>query len=252
MSDIELDLDEGIETANKAKSFEKEGDYDKAAEEYKNASKFYRKKELPKTSAQHLVAHVVCKLKFLLSDIDREPLEKNPFDKYIKKIDGIKQMEFSERDRFDLLINAYGQLEKLFQDHHMINNENEMYFKKTSLYHKRDWKSHHRRSSILNFLLHAFCGHGEKPWWALRWIALTILFFAVLFCSFGMIEFTTSEKPVYFLQSFYFSVVTFTTLGYGDIAPIDGLGQTIAFVEVMIGLLMMGVFIATLIRKMSK
>lgn len=43
-----------------------------------------------------------------------------------------------------------------------------------------------------------------------------------------------------FLSSLYFSVVTFATLGYGDITPKAGFGQVVVMIEVIIGYLTLG------------
>ena len=44
-------------------------------------------------------------------------------------------------------------------------------------------------------------------------------------------------------------VVTFTTLGYGDVLPASSLGQVLAILEVSFGYLMGGLLIAILARR---
>ena len=56
---------------------------------------------------------------------------------------------------------------------------------------------------------------------------------------------TTGGGWVHFPDCLYFSVVTFTSLGYGDIVP-HGFGKILACLEVMLGLAFLGVFIAKL------
>ncbi len=55
-----------------------------------------------------------------------------------------------------------------------------------------------------------------------------------------------------FLESFYFSVVTFTTLGYGDVTPIDNLGRIIVILEVAIGYVALGSYLFILGQKVSQ
>lgn len=51
------------------------------------------------------------------------------------------------------------------------------------------------------------------------------------------------EKKNTFVDSLYFSVVTITTLGYGDISPVSGIGKTIAAIEALLGVILIGVFL---------
>lgn len=54
-----------------------------------------------------------------------------------------------------------------------------------------------------------------------------------------------------FMSSLYFSMVTFTTVGYGDITPLN-LSIFLSGVEMFLGLTMMGIWTATLARKIIR
>jgi len=47
----------------------------------------------------------------------------------------------------------------------------------------------------------------------------------------------TSKANISFGDSLYFSVITFTSLGYGDISPM-GFGKLVASIEVLLGLIL--------------
>ena len=51
---------------------------------------------------------------------------------------------------------------------------------------------------------------------------------------------------------FYYSVVTLTTLGYGDIVPNSTLGQILVIVQVCIGYMMLGGLISIFANKLAR
>lgn len=64
------------------------------------------------------------------------------------------------------------------------------------------------------------------------YLAITSVFGLVYFL-FGSLDFKSAAgaRTVHFLDYIYFSAVTFTTIGYGDIIPKAGAGQVIVFIE---------------------
>ncbi len=55
-----------------------------------------------------------------------------------------------------------------------------------------------------------------------------------------------------FLDSLYFSVITLTTVGYGDIAPKTDMGKAFTIIYILVGLGVMASFITTLGNKTTK
>jgi voltage-gated potassium channel Kch len=54
-----------------------------------------------------------------------------------------------------------------------------------------------------------------------------------------------------FIYSIHFSIVTFTTVGYGNIVPING-SLIISSIEMFTGVIMAGIWVSTLVRKMTR
>jgi len=101
-----------------------------------------------------------------------------------------------------------------------------------------------------------------------RWLIVTltiIIFFGLLYGQYG----TSSNEKIQFLMEvvkpnidisvndnpfspFYFSAVTFTTLGYGDISPSNLSGQIISVIEVLIGYLMLGGLLSVFSKKIIR
>ena len=80
--------------------------------------------------------------------------------------------------------------------------------------------------------------------------ALGIVVFGALYSVFssfdqGLVSNTTPAAPITPWTSLYFSVVTISTLGYGDIIP-RGFSKVLACLEVIFGLTMMGIIVAKL------
>lgn len=90
-----------------------------------------------------------------------------------------------------------------------------------------------------------FAGEANRRWdiaFAAVNVGLLLLAFASIYRSIGFTD-TTGPEPVTthdFWTACYLSVVTFTTLGYGDMRPI-GIGRLIACVESFTGYLVLGV-----------
>ncbi len=81
-------------------------------------------------------------------------------------------------------------------------------------------------------------------------VITTVVIFAAIFNGLYKIDssqFSSSFSPNYF-QSLYFSAITFTTVGYGDLIPV-GFNQLVAAVEALIGLFIMPLFVVGLSRK---
>jgi hypothetical protein len=77
----------------------------------------------------------------------------------------------------------------------------------------------------------------------LVYFACTMIF-GILFYVFDSLDFKSASgfKTVHFFDYIYFSAVTFTTIGYGDIIPKDGAGQIIVLIESCFSLTFIPVF----------
>ena len=72
------------------------------------------------------------------------------------------------------------------------------------------------------------CGRSLSRWTA--WLVGVALLFAVLY-SFVLLDEEDMSGP----SLFYYSVVTLTTLGYGDIVPVSGAARMLAATEAVVG-----------------
>ena len=98
-----------------------------------------------------------------------------------------------------------------------------------------------------------------KIWWVTsdcgrsvtRWslcILLLILLYAVLY---GFVTIDYGDHRTWFSE-IYYSIVTITTLGYGDVQPASVGGQIVAIAEVISGYVMLGGLLSILSNKMAR
>ena len=110
-------------------------------------------------------------------------------------------------------------------------------------------------------LVDLFCGYGEAP---LRIIGLSIaiiVFCALIYTFTGLnyqgeilsynSELSFRDNFYLFLSCLYYSVVTFTTLGYGDFTPV-GLSRAIAAIEAFTGSFTIALFVVVFVKKMTR
>jgi hypothetical protein len=91
--------------------------------------------------------------------------------------------------------------------------------------------------SLLDFLI---WGYGERPSRIFAFSLLSILSYALIFYN---IDWGTA-KALSLSDSLYFSIVTFTTLGYGDILPTTAVLKFICGSEALIGAFSIGLIVA--------
>jgi hypothetical protein len=85
-------------------------------------------------------------------------------------------------------------------------------------------------------------GYGERPMRIVLCMAFAILTYAWAYHALPWP--TLKNAPNGWLDDFYFSAVTFTTLGYGDIFPATGALKLVCASEALVGGLSLGLIVA--------
>ncbi|MGE3633903.1 MAG: pentapeptide repeat-containing protein, partial [Sandaracinaceae bacterium] len=96
------------------------------------------------------------------------------------------------------------------------------------------------------WLISSDCGRSLTRW-SLWTLAIAIAFGA----AYGAVNVDYGDYATW-LSPYYFSLVTLTTLGYGDVLPTDPTSQVLAMAEVSLGYMMLGGLISIFSNKLAR
>lgn len=132
----------------------------------------------------------------------------------------------------------------------------------------RWWRWRNRRALVKRLLILLF--HWLPDCLFLRWptaygASLSRLFttWGILTVGFGLVYYLLGARlfdpesaglawSLSFGRALYFSIITFTTLGYGDIRPMPGLGSALTATEAILGGIMMALTVLVIGRKFMR
>lgn len=160
---------------------------------------------------------------------------------------------------------AYRQLQQIYQDNALPELAQRNYTREKDARRKLAWVNHDYPEAIKWELSRWVVLYGSSPYRILAVSLLVITVAALLFPLTGGIQEVQGEQVITYtienpteapqwwvahvlFKSFYFSVVTFATLGYGDIQPIGGWARLLAGVETILGTLLSALLVFVLAR----
>lgn len=148
-------------------------------------------------------------------------------------------------------VESYRRLKQYFMQNGLYNEASWASFKEKTM--EKIWLRRNRNISYFPMaVMGLLCGYGEKPKRVIFSSAAIILFYSVLYYFFKMISNFKGTGLISFWDNVYYSMVTFTTLGYGDLIPKQNIAyRLLAGSEAFVGAFMIGLFVFTLSRKYS-
>lgn len=160
---------------------------------------------------------------------------------------------------------AYRQLQRVYQNNGLPYLARQSYNREKDARRKLAWVERDYTSAIKRELARWVALYGSSPYRVLLTSVVVILTAAVLYPLTGGVQEVFADRTItyslenpgdaprwwigrVFFKSLYFSVVTFTTLGFGDIQPVGQLARLIAGVEALLGALLAALLVFVLAR----
>jgi hypothetical protein len=147
----------------------------------------------------------------------------------------------------------------------------QLQFSKLSEYYFRKWKRYqlcyelrNKKITIAQFLkkwvpdklYDLFAGYGLRTAPFIAWTLIIFLFIIftnhILWDNFGMKSELAGISQPNLITTFYYTVITLSTLGYGDITPSTSLGMALAGIESILGIIWLAILASIIIKKIAR
>ncbi len=178
-----------------------------------------------------------------------------------------KQAELLEKEGDTArVIDLYEQAEEIYRSLRKTSEQQGLFtlsgpYLRKELTMRRFQEPYFSFNRLTSKIVDLFCGYGEDPLrvvafsWLLIFISAIMYFFAGLrFAGVDQvfsIDTSFQDNVIFFFECIYYSVVTFTTLGYGDFIPI-GFSRVIAALEAFTGSFTIALFVVVFVKKMTR
>ncbi len=152
---------------------------------------------------------------------------------------------------YKLMERYYSSLEVLYDKKDFFEAQKRSYIAKMQ-YRKRSYRNLGKHLPFLGYwFLEKTSMYGES---FVRWGATSIVFMVFFAVVIGLIDQIQTGgmmiKGMDLYTYMYFSIVTFTTLGFGDVVPVTTLERIVVNFAAFLGYIMLGLFISLIQKKM--
>lgn len=173
-------------------------------------------------------------------------------------------------DRYEAAHWTYKELQRLAEENGLTKASREYYHKRKNVRRREAWESGSYPRALAQETWRWTTGYGANPWRVIATAGVVIVVCAVLYPLLGGLQETIEQTGVtitysvqnpevgqwkhllnVFGKSLYFSMVTFATLGYGDVQPVVNSARFVAATEALLGQLLMALLVFVLTRNVT-
>ncbi len=162
-------------------------------------------------------------------------------------------------DHFEQSEEIYRSLRKCSEDQGLFQMAGLFSYKELLM--RRNQQKKWSSSWVFSKLADLLCGYGEKPENIVFFSVFLVFISALLYFFFGVsydgtllkadASLTITQNLANFSMTLYYSVVTFTTLGYGDVIPV-GVTRVVAAIEAFVGSFTLALFVVVFVKRMTR
>ncbi|WP_427980985.1 ion channel [Agarivorans sp.] len=171
-----------------------------------------------------------------------------------------QQQDFAAmKDYYQQAEEVYRSLRKMTEAEGLFTTAGQFLRKELTMRRYQLPKYSYRR--IISKIVDWVCGYGELPVRVVLTSMMIILSCALIYFFTGIhfngnivalnLEHSLEQNLIAFAECLYYSVVTFTTLGYGDFTPV-GLSRVFAAIEAFSGSFIIALFVVVFVKKMTR
>ncbi|MDD5599681.1 MAG: ion channel [Victivallaceae bacterium] len=110
------------------------------------------------------------------------------------------------------------------------------------------------RSTLVSKIMRSLIIAMTKNWSSASifsiWAISVVLIYAFIY-YWGKLVSVSYQKAISIIDCLYFSAITFTTLGFGDIVPNSSCGKVVVITEVFLGYVFLGLLLSLMSKKMK-
>lgn len=171
-----------------------------------------------------------------------------------------------DSENIEKAISIYRTYQRLLRENSLPGDIPNFYYREKEMRRVKALAERDIRGWLYRALQRWVMGYGERPWRVVGTSLGVIAGFGLVYPFVGGMEATDTDTVAFslaesfslplrsgggriFFENLYFSAVTFTTLGYGDIQPGSDTAKLLASFESFLGALLMALLVAVLTRR---